>query len=85
MCRDLFKVFFPITGEYPIKYARASDVPSNLSGRKEEVIPQLTEEDVDNLADRFAATFPEREFSPAQIQGKLFSSVEDGQNRGVGG
>ncbi|KAJ9114790.1 hypothetical protein QFC24_007109 [Naganishia onofrii] len=71
MCRDLFKVFFPITGEYPIKYARASDVPSNLSAHKEEVIPQLTEEDVDNLADRFAATFPERGIPPAQIQGML--------------
>ncbi|KAJ9095323.1 hypothetical protein QFC21_005689 [Naganishia friedmannii] len=48
MCRDLFKVFYPVTGEYPVEYARASDVRPSVS-----------------------AALPEREFSPAQIQGML--------------
>ncbi|KAJ9095324.1 hypothetical protein QFC21_005690 [Naganishia friedmannii] len=71
MCRDLFKVFYPVTGEYPVKYARSSDLPLSFSVSNEKEIGQLTQKDIDSFADAFAAALPEGEFSPAQIQGML--------------
>ncbi|KAJ9114791.1 hypothetical protein QFC24_007110 [Naganishia onofrii] len=69
ICRDLFKVFYPVTGEFPVKYARSSDVPLSFSAVNEKEAGQLTEKDIGSLADAFMTALPEGEFSPAQIQG----------------
>ncbi|KAJ9107149.1 hypothetical protein QFC19_002809 [Naganishia cerealis] len=75
MCRDLFKVFYPVSGEFPVKYARPSDVPLNLSGFQEKESGVLSENDIDALAEAFAAAMPEREFSPAQVQGTYLAVI----------
>jgi chaperone BCS1 len=63
--RDLFKVFYPVVGEFPVTHARATDV-----GTQEKSKDTITKEEIDVLADQFASALPAGEFSPAQIQGK---------------
>jgi chaperone BCS1 len=73
VCHDLFKVFYPVTGKFPVRYARSSDVSS-----MEKSPSILTENEVESLATAFAAAIPEYEFSPAQIQGKSsFNVISD--------
>ncbi|KAJ9091066.1 hypothetical protein QFC20_007741 [Naganishia adeliensis] len=69
--RDLFKVFYPVVGEYPVTCARARDEPGFHSGIDEKAKPPLTEEDIEELANNFASALPEGEFSTAQVQGML--------------
>ncbi|KAJ9090647.1 hypothetical protein QFC20_007868 [Naganishia adeliensis] len=67
--RDLFKVFYPVVGEYPVTCARASDEPALHSGNDEKAKRALTEEDIQELANDFASALPEGDFSTAQVQG----------------
>lgn len=71
ICRDMFKVFYPVNGKYPVRYARASDVPSPKMESAEEPQNEMDEGAIAVLADAFAAAIPDGEFSPAQIQGKF--------------
>lgn len=68
--RDLFKVFYPVCGEFPVTYARSTDVRVEV-GDSEKTKDFITAEEIEALADEFASALPEGEFSPAQIQGKL--------------
>lgn len=71
ICRDMFKVFYPVTGKYPVRYARPSDIPLPNAESDEKAQPCMTKEAIDSLADVFAAAIPDGEFSPAQIQGEF--------------
>jgi chaperone BCS1 len=68
--RDLFKVFYPVVGEYPVTCARASDQMAVASEIAEKTKKPLTEQDIEDLANEFASALPEGEFSTAQVQGK---------------
>jgi chaperone BCS1 len=70
ICREMFKVFYPVTGKYPVRYARPSDVPLLHPESDEKAQPCMTKEAISSLAEVFAASIPEGEFSPAQIQGE---------------
>ena len=64
--RDLFKVFYPVDGQFPAVYARSGDMVQDAEKSK----TPLTSVDIDVLAEEFALALPEGEFSAAQIQGK---------------
>lgn len=66
----MFKVFYPITGKYPVRYVRPSEVPLPKTGLDEKSEHRVTKETIESLADAFAAAIPDGEFSPAQIQGE---------------
>lgn len=70
--RDLFKVFYPVVGEYPVTCARASDQMAVASEIAEKTKTPLTEQDIEDLANEFASALPEGEFSTAQVQGKKY-------------
>lgn len=69
VCEGLFKVFYPLSGDLPIRLARRSDQVQQASDVEKDLVTTVTEEDIARLAGEFAAQIPEGEFSPAQIQG----------------
>lgn len=71
ICRDMFKVFYPVTGKYPVRYARPSDVPLPNITLNEKSQTCISKDAIESLADAFAVAIPDGEFSPAQIQGEL--------------
>lgn len=71
----MFKVFYPITGKYPVRYSRPSDAPLPNGTMDEKARPCVSKENIDSLADAFAAAIPNGEFSPAEIRGEWAGKV----------
>jgi chaperone BCS1 len=69
VCEGLFKVFYPLSGAFPVRYPRRMDAKSNELDVEKGFKSELTITDIEEMARNFAALIPEGDFSPAQIQG----------------
>jgi chaperone BCS1 len=70
VCEGLFKAFYPLSGDFPIRFARRSHPFPKAWGGENDMVGSLGDEDIGRLAKEFAARIPEGDFSPAQMQGK---------------
>lgn len=69
LAKQLFKVFYPLDGKFPTKYAR----PANQLLDNEKGEQRLTQAAMHMLANEWAARIEEYEFSTAALQGEYFA------------
>lgn len=80
---ELFKVFYPTEGAFPIKRLKAGESLLMQNGHEppDKACTHVTAEEINSLANSFAAAIPESEFSPAEIQGKIDRYGKKGQDK----
>jgi hypothetical protein len=71
--REIFKVFYPVTGKFPITHGEPGELQGTESLLRADAESTSSTCFVNDLAEKFAAAIPEGEFSPAELQGEWIS------------